>query len=310
VAEGPDPAGNGEADAAEDGETDAAAGSTDPAAEARAGDRPAPAPVVGRAERFQVVVHVSAETLEGGQDRAAAPGAREESADGAGPPGAHVPRVAGGPHISAETARRLACDASVVGMVRGPGSEVLDVGRKRRTVPAALRRALERRDGGCRFPGCGSRFCDAHHIVPWAAGGETHLENLVLLCRHHHRRVHEDGWRVERVPGGGTRESRGRGDGFTFRRPDGRRVPRVPPPDPVPAHPAAALARAQRHLGIAGDTATPAWDGARMDVDWALCTLRRPAVPSPGVSAETPRAKAPTTEPRSQQETSPRRRRR
>jgi len=74
---------------------------------------------------------------------------------------------------------------------------VLDVGRRRRTIPPAIRRALEVRDRGCRFPGCGLRFTDAHHVVHWADGGETSLKNTVLLCRHHHRLVHEGGWSIE-----------------------------------------------------------------------------------------------------------------
>ena len=73
---------------------------------------------------------------------------------------------------------------------------VLDVGRRTRTIPPALRRALEARDRGCRFPGCGSRFTDAHHVTHWADGGDTSLGNTVLLCRHHHRLVHEGGWRI------------------------------------------------------------------------------------------------------------------
>ena len=74
---------------------------------------------------------------------------------------------------------------------------MLDVGRKTRTIPPAVRRALEARDRGCRFPGCGLRFTDAHHIKHWADGGETKLGNLLLLCSHHHRLLHEEGWKVE-----------------------------------------------------------------------------------------------------------------
>ena len=73
---------------------------------------------------------------------------------------------------------------------------VLDVGRKTRSIPPALRRALEARDRGCRFPGCGLRFTDAHHVTHWADGGETSLANCLLLCSHHHRLVHEGGWQV------------------------------------------------------------------------------------------------------------------
>lgn len=124
-----------------------------------------------RAERYQVVVHTEAATLaENGE-----PGRSELD----------------GVRVCAETSRRLACDASVVPMVHGGGGEVLNVGRKTRTVPVHIRRALEERDRGCRYPGCGSRFTDAHHVRHWADGGETSLANLVLLCRRHHRAVHE-----------------------------------------------------------------------------------------------------------------------
>ena len=73
---------------------------------------------------------------------------------------------------------------------------IVGVGRRTRTVPPSLRRALEARDRGCRFPGCGLRFTDAHHVKHWADGGDTNLANLVLLCRRHHRAVHEGGARV------------------------------------------------------------------------------------------------------------------
>jgi hypothetical protein len=86
--------------------------------------------------------------------------------------------------------------ASVVPIRRGTDGNVLDVGRRTRTIPPSLRRALEARDRGCRFPGCGLRFTDAHHVKHWADGGETALGNLVLLCAHHHRLVHEAGWSV------------------------------------------------------------------------------------------------------------------
>lgn len=124
-----------------------------------------------RAERYQVVVHTEAATLaETGE-----PGRSELD----------------GVRVCAETSRRLACDAAVVPMVHGEAGEVLSVGRKMRTVPVHIRRALEERDRGCRYPGCGSRFTDAHHVRHWADGGETSLANLVLLCRRHHRAVHE-----------------------------------------------------------------------------------------------------------------------
>ncbi len=101
--------------------------------------------------------------------------------------------------IRAEAARRLACDCGVSRVIVAGESEPLDVGRRTRTIPSAIRRALVIRDGGCRFPGCDRPpvWCDAHHIRHWVNGGETSLSNLVLLCRRHHRMVHEGGYRVE-----------------------------------------------------------------------------------------------------------------
>jgi hypothetical protein len=148
---------------------------------------------------FEVIVHVDAEAL------------REDS-----PAGQSV--IAGGAHVSAETSRRLACDAGLVIMTNDENGSTVDVGRRRRTVPTAIRRALEHRDRWCRFPGCELRCCDAHHIVHWADGGTTALANLVLLCRRHHRAVHEEGFRVERDSAGGLR----------FHHPNGHVIPDVP----------------------------------------------------------------------------------
>jgi hypothetical protein len=132
-------------------------------------------------ERPHVVVTVDLEALRG------LPGAAE--LEDAGP-------------ITPEAARRLACDARVSRVITGPGSRPLEVGRSSRVVPPALRRALVVRDRGCRFPGCGRPpgWCDAHHVVHWADGGETGLGNLVLLCRSHHRLIHR-GFRVRMADG-------------------------------------------------------------------------------------------------------------
>lgn len=139
------------------------------------------APLSGsRAERYQVVLHVDAEGLaadgDGGGQRALEDGTR----------------------VSGETSRRLSCDASVVRVTHAPDGSVLDVGRRTRSIPPALRRALETRDRGCRFPGCGSRFTEAHHVRHWVEGGATSLSNTVLACRFHHRLLHEGGWRATR----------------------------------------------------------------------------------------------------------------
>ncbi len=97
--------------------------------------------------------------------------------------------------LAPAAARRLACDAAITRVVMAGRSEPLDVGRRTSVVPPAIRRAVICRDRGCRFPGCGrpQSWCDAHHAVHWADGGPTSLANLVLLCRRHHRMVHERG---------------------------------------------------------------------------------------------------------------------
>ena len=138
------------------------------------------------AERYQIVVHVAAETL---RDRTAGCCEFEH-----------------GPSMPAETARRLSCDASVVALVENDDGEPLNVGRKTRTISAPLRRALNARDKGCRFPGCANtRYIDAHHVEHWANGGETKPSNLVSLCRFHHHAVHEGGIRIEILDDGALR---------------------------------------------------------------------------------------------------------
>ena len=128
----------------------------------------------------EVVLHVPAETLQ-----AKGEGAFIENHDG--------------PAVPPDTARKLACDAGVTTVVRGSGGEVLDVGRKTRTVPAAMRRALEVRDDRrCSFPGCErTLYLDAHHIEHWIDGGATKLENLCLLCSSCHAFVHDRGVTIE-----------------------------------------------------------------------------------------------------------------
>jgi hypothetical protein len=109
-----------------------------------------------------------------------------------------------GEAIHPETARRLACDAGVSRIITKGGSEPLDVGRRTRTVPTAMRRAVVLRDRCCTFPGCDRppRWCDAHHMRHWADGGTTAIHNLTLLCRRHHRLIHEGGWSIEIGPEG------------------------------------------------------------------------------------------------------------
>src|SRR2546429_496564 len=197
-------------------------------------------------ERYQVVVHVDAPVL-----------ADVEA------PGQSV--LEDGAHVSAETSQRLACDASRVVMRHAPDGQVVEVGARTRTIPPALRRALHHRDRGCRFPGCGVRVGQGHHIRHWAQGGPTTLSNLALLCRRHHRAVHEEGYQVDRQPDGELR----------FRRPDGRPLPEVPPPLDVLGDPVEIL-RGQHDaegLVLHAGTATPGWLGERLDVGWAIDVL-------------------------------------
>ncbi len=199
-------------------------------------------------DRYQVVVHVDAATALG------------RSPEGGGPDG-HTSfdgtlELDHGPtYVSAETSRRLGCDASVVRIDHDAGGGVLDVGRRTRTIPPSIRRALAARDTGCRFPGCTSRRCDAHHIDHWADGGPTRVDNLLLLCRRHHRAVHEGGFGVFRQASGQ----------WLFHRPDGQVIPAVPDSEAL--------------VGQWPDDATPdvasipVWDGAPFDVAWAVDVL-------------------------------------
>jgi hypothetical protein len=146
-------------------------------------------------DRQQIIVHVDAATL-----KSHAAGCCE---------------IDEGPSIPVATARRLACDASKVEITEDENGNPLDVGRRTRTIPPALRRALQARDKGCAFPGCThKRYVDGHHVHHWADGGETKLSNLVLLCRFHHRAVHEGGLRVERCDDGAWRFYRPTGEGI------------------------------------------------------------------------------------------------
>src|SRR5438270_10236963 len=178
-------------------------------------------------ERYQVVVHVDAPVL-------ADPEQQGQSV------------LEGGTHVSAETSRRLACDASRVVMRHDDAGRLVEIGARTRTIPPALRRALHARDRGCRFPGCGVRFGQGHHLRHWAHGGPTTLSNLALLCTRHHRAVHEEGYQVERHPDGE----------LHFRRPDGRLLPEVPPPAAVPADPVAVLRARHEAQGLSIDART------------------------------------------------------
>src|SRR5438552_9607019 len=214
-------------------------------------------------ERYQVVVHVDAPVLADPDQ-----------------PGQSV--LEDGVRVSAETSQRLACDASRVVMQHGLDGRVVEVSARTRTIPPALRRALHHRDRGCRFPGCGLRFGQGHHIRHWAHGGPTKLSNLALLCRRHHRGVHEEGYQVTRQPDGE----------LQFRRPDGRVFPDVPAPIVISYDALKILRRRNKNAGLIlhSHTLTPGWLGERLDVGYAIDVLhplasepwRTPSHPQPG----------------------------
>ena len=187
----------------------------------------------------QVVVHVDAATL---------------AHDGEG-----ACELEQGPALPPETARRLGCDASVVRILERDGRP-LSIGRKTRTLSPALRRALRSRDRTCRFPGClQHRYLHAHHIEHWARGGRTDLSNLIQLCSHHHRLVHEGGYAVEKRTGGAV----------LFRRPDGAVVPAVPP---AARGESTVLPRVHQAAGLAIDdtTCVPCVHSVRMNLPWIV----------------------------------------
>jgi uncharacterized protein DUF222/HNH endonuclease len=211
------------------------------------------------ADRYQVVVHVDAQTL---RDRTAGRCEIEQ-----------------GTTLAVETARRLTCDASLVKMLENSDGEPLDVGRKTRTIPPAIRRAIRARDAGCRFPGCThQRYLDAHHIQHWAEGGPTQLKNLVALCRQHHRLVHEGGITVRMSPEGIPQ----------FLRPDGTPFDRVISIEEA-SYDGTELQSTHDRQGIRidGDTAATLWRGERMDYDLGVHVLLQHAERSQNVSAET-----------------------
>jgi hypothetical protein len=205
-------------------------------------------------ERYQVVVHVDAAVLAD----ADAPGQS----------------VVEGARISPETSQRLACDATRVVMRHDADGQITEVGTRTRTIPPALRRALHHRDQGCRFPGCGSRLGQGHHIRHWAHGGPTTLSNLVTLCRRHHRAVHEEGFQLDRNEDGD----------LSFRWPTGLPMPAVPRPAAIPIDPVGELLAHNRSLGLEIDarTSMPSWLGERLDLAYAIDVLHplacRPSV--------------------------------
>jgi hypothetical protein len=169
--------------------------------------------------------------------------------------------VDGGPALAPETARRLACDASLIPIIER-GGQALSVGRRTRAIPPAIRRAVEARDGGCRFPGCEHRrFLDQHRIVHWAHGGETDKSNLIPLCRYHHRLAHEGGVRIS-----------GNADKVVhFRLRDGTRLVSAPPAPPGDVQ---ALRSLHQDAGARIDPETClSGIGEKMDRHWVVSVV-------------------------------------
>ena len=197
-------------------------------------------------ERQQIVVHVDVQTLKN-----STPGRCE---------------LDHGPSLSAETVRRLACDASLVTVIESEEGEPLSVGRKTRAISPALRRALNARDCGCRFPGCpNTRYVDAHHIHHWVHGGETKPSNLVSLCRFHHRQVHEGRVAIDVLDDGALR----------FRKPNGDSFESVTLEHSLPLSNWREVFAGNQRRGLSIDprTATTRWTGEAMDYQIAIDSL-------------------------------------
>jgi hypothetical protein len=194
-------------------------------------------------DRYQIVINTEAEVL-------------SDDADG-------ICELDNGPKLAPETVRRLACDASIVIVSNDGDRRVIQAGGKAPAIPASTRRAVHRRDGGCRFPGCHARaFTNIHHLHHRAKGGNNDLCNLLELCRHHHRLVHEGGWNVRLD---------NRGEVLAIR-PNGN-VLRAPSPahiaDPQP------ITDANRARGITIDPTTciPQCHGDKLDLDHIITGL-------------------------------------
>jgi hypothetical protein len=200
-------------------------------------DRPDPAD-----DSTQVIVHVDADFLTGASDVG-------RCHTNHGDP---LPRAA---------ARRACCDALIRPLVHDPHGRPLDLGRTTRTVNRAQRRALARRDDNCcTFPGCTTTTVGlaAHHLHWWTHGGPTDIDNLALLCRHHHKLHHEGGYTVARVEGR-----------LRFHRPDGRPIGVPPPAPPDPRRGLPALRDHHHRAGHTIDRTTPvARSGGTSD--WSL----------------------------------------
>jgi hypothetical protein len=197
-------------------------------------------------ERYQVMVHVDQDAL--------------------APDGTLAATLDDGTHISAETFRRIACDSGLLAQEGHAELSTLSIGRRSRSIPPAIRRALRVRDRGCRFPGCThDRFVHGHHIQHWLHGGETSVDNLIQLCTRHHHLVHEGGWSIERNEVGE----------WKFVDPAGKAVRASEASQAWTGNILTWLQEwADEHgLDLSPDSNEPLWDGTRPDYDLAVAGL-------------------------------------
>ena len=201
------------------------------------------------------LIHIAATYLK-------APDASDDKRLAPVPGGALSASLDDGTHVFAETLRRVACDGGLLAAVVDERAGVLDVGRRTRAIPTAIKRALWLRDAGCRFPGCANRrFVHGHHVRHWLHGGRTALDNLVLLCTFHHRLVHEGGFTVALTDDGH----------IEVRTPAGAKLPAVPD-----VAPDGGAVEWEGDWWTAGDRLAPplpSWTGEPVDYDEAVAVL-------------------------------------
>jgi len=200
-------------------------------------------------DTYQVIIHAGAQAITG----SAAAG--EDDLPVSHPAHPMRAHIQDGLAISLSALAFISCTATISTMIHDTAGAILDVGRRTRKPPPALRRAVRERDGyRCRFPGCHSRRTDAHHIVHWANGGETRLGNLISLCKRHHALVHDKGYFIAATP-----------DGFAFYDPQGTPVPACPElragPGPISA---------THDAVITPTTIIPPNSGGRLDLNLAI----------------------------------------
>ena len=201
-------------------------------------------PVTGTGgERFQVMVHLDQEVL--------------------GADGAWTATLEDGTRVSAETLRRVACDCAL--LAAASDGEAMNIGRRSRSIPPAIRRAAMLRDRGCAFPGCThTAFLHGHHVEHWLHGGETSVRNVVTLCSCHHRLVHEGGWTV----------ATGADGAFEFRSPGGRLLAARPAREALDDGVGWLRESADgRELELGPEVNLPQWDGKSPDYNQAVQSL-------------------------------------